>query len=147
MANFSNILIPIDFTECSIAILPYARLMAEKFSAQLHLFYSLAGPEQFEGLSFKEDWFSTYGRILKVEAEKAMENFIEKNMKDMPPPATAIRVGETVEEILAYSDKKNIDLILMASHDCHRSEKRIYGSIAETVSRKVKCPVMIIHPE
>lgn len=147
MATISKILIPLDFTECSVAVLPHARLMAEKFSAQLFLLYTLPGPEQYQGLSFEEDWATTYGRVLKTEAERAMENFIAQHLPDAKPTDTAIRTGDTVEEIVTYADEKDIDLIIMASHSCQTTERRIYGSIAETVSRNAGCPVMIIHPD
>lgn len=145
MVTFSKILIPLDFTECSVAVLPHAKLIAEKFSAELFLLYTLAGPEQFKGLSFEEDWFTTYGRVLKTEAERAMENFVEQHMQDFRPAATAVITGDTVEKIVTYSEKKDIDLIIMASHGCHMTERRIYGSTAEAVSREAGCPVMLIH--
>ncbi len=147
MATFSKILIPLDFTECSVAVLPHAKLMAEKFSSDLFLLYTLAGPEQFKGLAFEEDWVTTYGRVLKNEAERAMENFVEQHLQDCRPAATTIRTGDTVEEIVAYTEQKDIDLIIMASHSCHTAEHRICGSIAEAVSREARCPVMIIHPD
>lgn len=147
MVSFSRILIPIDFTECSVAVLPHAKLMTEKFSAELFLLYSLAGPEQFTGLAFEEDWFTTYGRVLKTEAIRAMENFVDHHLSDCRPAGTTIRIGETVEEIVSCADEQNIDLIIMASHNCQTTERRIYGSIAEAVSRDACCPVMIIHPD
>lgn len=147
MVSFSKILIPLDFTECSVAVLPHAKLMAEKFSADIYLLYTLAGPEQFTGLAFEDDWYSTYGRVLQIEAKRAMENFIEHHMQDCKPAGTCIRVGDTVEEIVTCADEKDIDLIIMASHSCQTTERRIYGSIAEAVSRDARCPVMIIHPD
>lgn len=146
MDGYSKILVPLDFTECSVAVLPHAKMMAEKFSAELHLLYTLPGEEQYKGLAFEEEWGTTYGAILKTQAQRAMENFVARHMPDSRPTATAIRTGETVDEIVTYADKKDIDLIIMASHSCHTAEHRIYGSIAEAVSRDAGCPVMIIHP-
>lgn len=147
MVSFSKILVPLDFTECSVAVLPHAKFITEKFSAELFLLYTLAGPEQFTGLSLEEDWFTTYGKVLQTEAKRAMENFVALHLEDCSPKATTIRIGETVEEIVAYAYEKDIDLIIMASHNCQTTERRIYGSIAEAVSRDASCPVMIIHPE
>ena len=50
MTTFSRILLPIDFTECSTAVLPHAKLMKEKFDADLYLLYTMPGPEQYMGL-------------------------------------------------------------------------------------------------
>ncbi|MBU0943720.1 MAG: universal stress protein [Proteobacteria bacterium] len=147
MVTISKILVPLDFTDCSVSVLPYAKFMTEKFSAELFLLYTLAGPEQFKGMAFEEDWFHTYGRVLKTQAERAMENFVELHLDNCRPTGTIIRIGETVEEIVACADEKNIDLIIMASHNCQTAERRIYGSIATAVSRDASCPVMILHPD
>jgi nucleotide-binding universal stress UspA family protein len=146
MTTFSRILLPIDFTECSTLVLPYAKMMKEKFDADLYLLYNMQGPEQYEGLKMGADWFANYGHTLKQEAKSAMKNFIERNMKGFEPKKAAVRVGEIVTESVIYADEEDIDLIITASHGCHTAENRIYGSIAEGLSRESGCPVMIIHP-
>ena len=147
MPNFSRILIPLDFTHCSVAVLPHAKLMAETFKADLYLLYTLPGPEQLKGLSIEQEWFVTYTKVLHTEAELAMEKFIQQHMTGWEPAATAITTGDTVEEIVCFADEMEVDLIIMASHSCQTAERRIYGSVAEAVSRDAGCPVMIIHPE
>ena len=146
MTTFSKILLPIDFTECSIAILPHAKLMKEKFDADLYLLYNMPGPEQYKGLELESDWFANYGHALKREAESALRNFITQNMQGFEPKKADIRIGEVVAETALYADDEGIDLIITATHGCHTAESRIYGSIAEGISRESGCPVMIIHP-
>lgn len=146
MTTFSRILLPIDFTECSTAILPHAKLMKEKFDADLYLLYNMPGPEQYKGLEMESDWFTKYGEALKREAEIALKNFIERNMKGFEPKKAEVRVGEIVDETVIFADEESIDLIITASHGCHTAENRIYGSIAEGLSRESGCPVLIVHP-
>jgi len=146
MMTFSRILLPIDFTECSTAVLAPAKLLKEKFDAELYLLYNLPGPEQYKGLNIEVDWYADYSHALRNEAEAAMENFIGQHMQGFEPRETAVRVGEVVEQTVLYADEKNIDLIITASHGCHTAENRIYGSIAEGISRESGCPVMIIRP-
>jgi len=147
MTTFSKILLPIDFTECSTAVLDHAKLMKEKFDAELHLLYTMPGQEQYKGLELESDWFANnYANSLKNEAQSAMQNFISRNMQGFEPQKSEIRVGEVVAETARYVEKEGIDLIITASHGCHRAESRIYGSIAEGISRESGCPVMIIHP-
>ena len=145
MAKISRILLPIDFTECSIATLDHARLLAETFQADLYLFYAMPGPEQYEGLSLEIDWFSGYQQKLKYEAEQALGNFVDRHMQGFEPKARAVGVGDVVDEVIEYGIKQKIDLIITASHGCRRAERRIYGSIAESLCSKAACPVMIIH--
>ncbi len=146
MTTFSKILLPIDFTECSTAVLSYAKLMKEKFDADLYLLYNLPGPEQYKGLELESDWFVGYGHSLEREAESALKNFIKRNMQGFEPKKADIRIGEIVAETALYVEAEGIDLIITASHGCHTAENRIYGSIAEGISRESGCPVMIVHP-
>ncbi len=146
MTTISKILLPIDFTECSTAVLPHARLMKEKFDAEIHLLYTMPGPEQYKGLNLDSEWFVSYGHTLKKEAETALENFIKQNMEGFEPKNAVVRTGEVVAETSIYVNEKDIDLIITASHGCHTAENQIYGSIAEGISRASGCPVMIIKP-
>ena len=146
MTTFSKILLPIDFTECSTAVLPHAKLMKEKFDAEIYLLYNLPGPEQYKGLKLESDWFVSYGHSLEREAESALQNFIKLNMQGFEPIKADIRIGEIVAETALYAEAEGIDLIITASHGCRTAENRIYGSVAEGISRESGCPVMIIHP-
>jgi nucleotide-binding universal stress UspA family protein len=146
MTTISRILLPIDFTECSIAVLPHAKLMQEKFDADLYLLYNMPGPEQYQGLDMQVDWFSDYGHSLKQEAKGAMKNFIQRHMQECKPKKAEVRVGGVIAESVKFAEEEKIDLIITASHGCHTAENRIYGSIAEGLSRASGCPVMIIHP-
>jgi nucleotide-binding universal stress UspA family protein len=146
MITFSKILLPIDFTECSTAVLPHAKLMKEKFGADIYLLYTLPGSEQYEGLEMEKDWFVNYWHFLEREAESALKNFIKEHMQGFEPKKADICIGEIVEEIARYVEAEGIDLIITASHGCRTAEKKIYGSIAEGISRESGCPVMIIRP-
>ena len=146
MTTFSKILLPIDFTECSTAVLPHAKLIKEKFDADIYLLYNLPGPEQYKGLGLESDWFVSCGNSLEREAESAMQNFIKANMQGFEPKKADIRIGEIVAETTLYAEVEGIDLIITASHGCRTAENRIYGSIAEGISHESGCPVMIIHP-
>jgi len=146
MTTFSKILLPIDFTECSLAVLPHAKLLKEKFDADIYLLYNMPGPEQYNGLALESDWYVNYGDALKKGAEGALKNFIAQNMQGFEPRKADIRIGEVVAETTMYADEKEIDLIITASHGCHTTENRLYGSVAEGISRASGCPVLIVHP-
>ena len=88
------------------------------------------------------------------EIQQDYRDLLTRKLKEMVPaearywctPQTGLLEGQPYEEIVTYADKKDIDLIIMGSHSCQTTERRIYGSIAEAVSRDAGCPVMIIHP-
>lgn len=55
-----------------------------------------------------------------------------------------IRSGKTVDEIVAVSEKRNIDLIVMASSRI-ASTIRILGSTTKGVLNSIRKPVLVIH--
>jgi nucleotide-binding universal stress UspA family protein len=55
-----------------------------------------------------------------------------------------IRSGKPVDEIVAVSEERNIDLIVMASSRI-ASKIRILGSNAKGVLDSIRKPVLVIH--
>jgi hypothetical protein len=49
MVAIKKILYPVSLTEASPKIVPYVRLMAKQFAAEIHLVYVAQEPERFMG--------------------------------------------------------------------------------------------------
>lgn len=73
--------------------------------------------------------------------EKAMELTKQEEVIDA---SYIIRSGKTVDEIIAVSEKRNIDLIVMASSRI-ASTIRILGSTTKGVLNSIRKPVLVIH--
>lgn len=145
MVEVKKILFPIDFTKSSLKVLPYTRHMVEQLGAQLELVYVVRGPEEYSGFEMGAAWFSTYQDELMNGARKAMENFVEDNLEDLKP-ATAVVMGDIVEEILKYAEDSKADMIIIGTHGRKGVEKIVFGSVAEGVVRRATCPVMTVNP-
>jgi nucleotide-binding universal stress UspA family protein len=50
-------------------------------------------------------------------------------------------------EITSYAQKKNIDLIIVATHGTTGVEHILFGSTAEKIIRKAPCPVLVVRSE
>lgn len=74
----------------------HAKLMKEKFDADLYLLYNLPGPEQYKGLELENDWFVSCGHSLERGVEGALKNFIKRNMQGFEPKKADIRIGEII---------------------------------------------------
>ncbi len=57
---------------------------------------------------------------------------------------TYTKIGTPRTEILAVADECNADLIILGTHGRTGFDHFISGSVAESVARKSKCPVLII---
>ena len=49
-----------------------------------------------------------------------------------------------VKDIVAYAKSRKIDLIVMGSHGRTGADKLILGSVANGVTQKASCPVLIV---
>ena len=55
-----------------------------------------------------------------------------------------VRVGVAFREIIDYSAKHDIDLIVMGTHGHTGLAHVVLGSVAEKVVRKAPCPVLTV---
>lgn len=63
--------------------------------------------------------------------------------KDMEFKAE-FRVGKDSLEILDYTEKQNIDLIVMGRHGKSSFQKTFFGNVVEKVVRKASCSVLVV---
>lgn len=60
---------------------------------------------------------------------------------------TAVRFGDPAEEILQYARKENVDLIMMATHGHTGLARLVFGSVASQVVASGVCPVLLVRPD
>ncbi len=140
---FTRILVPTDFSEPSDAALDYARALAEKFGASLHLLHIIephtSGPfsnELYIGPSMYE-----------VQVKEAQSKLAVR-----VPPADRARYGATTEvmtgmsadTIVAFAGDQSVDLIVMGTHGRTGLAHLLMGSVAEHVVRTAPCPVLTV---
>ena len=56
----------------------------------------------------------------------------------------AVRFGQPAEEILAYADENDIDLIVMSTHGRSGLGRWVYGSVADKVLHGANIPVLLV---
>ena len=144
--GFRRILVPIDFSECSIKGLAFGRRLACEVGAKLLLINSVA--LQYYIAS---DEYARYDlpKLLQQTEESTrgqMRDFVaETNWGGVEVDST-IEIGHAGEQICAAAQKA--DLIVIATHG-HTGLKHIFlGSTAEYVVRHASCPVLVVpsHP-
>jgi nucleotide-binding universal stress UspA family protein len=62
----------------------------------------------------------------------------------VPSVETAVRRGDSVEEIIAYAAERRVDLIVIATHGRTGLGHVLLGSVAERIVRESPCPVLTI---
>ncbi len=146
MAEIKNILFPVDFTEASGKVAPYARLFAEKFGAKLYVAFVVEDLMRYAGFYVPHAALEKLEKELFEGAQKRMESFLEENFSNLPEVEPLIMTGEVAEKICEAAREKAIDLIIMGTHGRKGLEKALFGSVAEKVVKTAPCPVLTVNP-
>lgn len=138
-----RILVPIDFSPASLATLRFAKLLAARFGAKLHLVHVVA-PIPIYSL--------TRGVLLPPFPDKAMMQSAKKRLQDLvsqfslPPGETqcSVRLGEASSQINEAAGKSRADLIAIATRGLTGLKHAFLGSTTQRVVRGAPCPVLVV---
>jgi len=58
--------------------------------------------------------------------------------------STVVADGKVAEEIAAFAEEAGDDLIVVSSHGYSGVKRMLMGSVAEGVTRRAECPVLVL---
>jgi universal stress protein A len=134
MLQIHRVLVPTDFGQQAEAALHYGAELARLFGARLHVLHVAdAGAGVRE---FPVEANETHSRQLLAA--------LVSDKRELRPVCEC-RLGAPADVILEYAAEQDIDLVVMGTHARDGVARMLLGSVAETVVRKVTCPVLIVH--
>ena len=139
MANFSNIMCPVDFDEGSLLALDLAVEIAKKNDALLRLVHVARVPRPDMDVPLP---FSPNPRWERV-ARKKLERLGAERVEGKVRYQIHVLSGSPDQDIVAEADRVNADLIVMGTHGRRGINHFVLGSVAESVLRAAKCPVLV----
>jgi nucleotide-binding universal stress UspA family protein len=135
---FEKILLPLDLSEASEIVVPYASELAGKFGSELIL-YHVRPPE-------REDLEHLFMDYLNRQAETIKQN-IKKNASKEVNVTIKIAAGAPEQNICELINSNKIDLVIMASVSSSGLKiGKTLGSVVEHICHTVPVPVMLIRP-
>jgi nucleotide-binding universal stress UspA family protein len=140
MLIFKKILFPIDGTKSPEKVLPHVKTMMNLCDAELHIVY-VAKKNEF----YAEDKNKSGQRIKITDLVKQFRN--EHFSDKVDKVVTDALDGEIEIELLNYIDKKEIDLVIMASSSKTALGKTIFGSVPGKLLFDGRVPVYLAHPQ
>jgi nucleotide-binding universal stress UspA family protein len=141
MKRLKSILVPIDFSTCSIHALMYALAFAKEFAAELFLLAVVDhAPTTFE--------YDNPDYLSLIESRRAMfQQELDKLMAIEVPSqivARAIaRAGRAAECIVNEARQWPADLIIMSTRGV--GNQNGLGSTSQRVVQYAPCPVLVLH--
>ena len=146
--SINTILVPVDFSGCSLEGLTYAISVANKFAAKIILLHAVP-----LGYAYTSDGYAMYDLsvikdTVRKDAERQMQAFVKAAKFGGAKFETVITIGSPVTEICAFAQDHNVDLIITSTHGRTGFKHVLIGSTAEHVVRNAPCSVMVVpsHP-
>ncbi len=136
-----RMLVPIDFSDCSLDALEYAVQVAKHVNAAITILHVME-PVAY-GLDF------TLSHPSELEAKRAR---LGDRLRDLVQAAAgwglqadeALRGGLPADSILDYARSRAVDLIVMGTHGRRGISHLVNGSVTEGVLRRADCPVLTV---
>ncbi len=141
---FQNILVPVDLSTQSTRAFKVALDVAKKYNSKItiltcleldashHLYYEARpSPQQIKKQT----------KVVKRHFEK-LESLAEKN--NISIKYKILTSGSAVNNIVTFAKSPKHDLVVIGSHGRTGFDKLLLGSVANGVSQKTKCPVLIV---
>jgi nucleotide-binding universal stress UspA family protein len=136
-----RILVPIDFSDCSLDALEYAVLVAQRAKASIRLLHVL------EPVSYGLDFTLSHTAKREEIRERIMARMHALVAAVESSGVTAdvqVRGGLPADSVLEAADDQPANLTIMGTHGRRGLSHTMWGSVAESVLRKSHCPVLTV---
>ncbi|MBY0493398.1 MAG: universal stress protein [Cyanobacteria bacterium] len=141
--DIKKILVPLDFSANSELALEYARLMARRFDAALHLVHVCEVPAMGTGsIDAYAVAYTDWSQRLGEEAEKQL---LERQQR-LPDVlvSTEVLFGNPARGVVTAATTAHADMIVMGTHGHGPLMHVLVGNVAERVVRTAPCPVLTV---
>ena len=130
----TNVLLPIDGSDCSEKSVEWAAKTFSRDDARFHLLYVV---EMNEGVRIQVDSYVDAANKALAKAADYLKN------QGATVAQTGHTFGHPADEICKYADKEDLDLVVLGSHGRTGLKKLVLGSVSENVLEHCKRPVVI----
>jgi len=145
---WNTILVPHDFSSCANQAAALARDVAKSHGARLVLLHVADLPLGLDADALivpTEGAAPVRAREVAVGgAQQHLDDLAVRLRKDGVECTTALRLGDTVDEILGTAERERADLIVMGTHGRSGLVQFVVGSVTEKVVRQAPVPVLTI---
>lgn len=139
-----KILVPADFSDCSLAGVRYAARLAQRTGAALRLLHVVFPHTEMLTVDRASGDLTTVAHAAKLTARAGMKKLMAARFLQGVRVEIMIRTGAAIDEICRESGRPEIDLIVTSTHGYSGFKRAMIGSVAEHVVRYAECPVLTV---
>ncbi|MFD1633040.1 universal stress protein [Haloplanus ruber] len=138
---YEDILVPTDGSESMDAVVEHAADIAGRRDATVHVLYVV---DDRSFLTLQDGMKSNVEDELRAEGETATTSVTDRLERDGLAVRADIRKGNPADEVLAYADEADIDLVVMGTHGADY-ERNMLGSVSQKVVTMSDAPVLTVN--
>ena len=146
---FTNVLVPTDFSEASIAAVRLAVRIAQSSGSRITLMHIGVVPHVYAtewGMSgHTGPLFHQLAEEVNAQQRQRLEELARAEVPEGIAVVTLIREGFAPEEVNAQVADGGHDLVVMGTHGRTGLKRALLGSVTERVVRECTVPVMVTH--
>jgi nucleotide-binding universal stress UspA family protein len=139
---YKKILIATDGSEYTKNAVDHGIDLAKNTGAKLITTY-VVDTAAFASIPMDAAWESMY-ELLRQEGDLAMKYVAEKAGEEGVEVEANIIEGHPADEIIKYSEKNSVSLIVLGTLGKSGLDRFLLGSVAEKVVRNSKIPVLVV---
>ncbi len=140
--EMKQLLVPVDFSDCSEYALEVAAQLARKLNATITIFHMMGVSESV--LAKSELYEQEEAKYYMNLAKEKINEYTNKSYLMGIPVKTVIQNYKVFEEVNKVAQEQQIDLIVMGSHGARGFSRLFVGSNTEKVVRSAEVPVLVI---
>ncbi len=150
--RIERILVPIDFSEMTEAVIEHACYLGRQLGSRLTLMHVVHVPPLAEASTWLDPVISPsieqdIRKQMKEKSTSRMTEIAESCKAEGVETDTVIKIGIPFDEIIKAIGDRDIDLVVMGTHGRTGLSHIIIGSVAERVVRRAPCSVFCINPK
>lgn len=139
-----TILVPVDFSDCSLAGLTFAVRFAKEVGARIVVIHAAdLGPVMMTTGCGQYD-SRTYVEAARHQCSEEMKAFLKRINFDGVPADASVVAGYCPAAICEAAAKEEADLIIISTHGRTGLRRAFIGSVAEDAVRHAPCPVLVV---
>jgi nucleotide-binding universal stress UspA family protein len=143
--KFKKILCPTDFSDPAAKALKTAASLALDYSSELLVVNVVEPIPTVSGAdSLPLNYLQQYLRGVESAAKQRLKELVAKVVPAKIKVHPLILTGQAALQIVDLADKKQVDLMVIATHGQTGLKRWVFGSVTERVLKLTSRPVLII---
>ena len=143
--SFKNILVPFDGSKCSLRAFKIATEISKEYNSKLAVVTVITKSYHTSSLYAN----IKYEKILRKKQSDWANNALSKldsiaKKKGINLTKYVLESNSVVKQIVSFAKSEKFDLIVMGSHGRTGLDRLLLGSVANGVSQKAGCSVLLI---